>query len=98
MGSLGKGKGKQCKQTEAQRVTKCQQEQDMLQRELKTFKIKTRQILFHQLFEYIKVIGVFDLIWQSIPVVNGSIIKGKSSLALGSWNNKIKWTTPAELN
>ena len=43
----------------------------------------TRQMLFHQLFEHVKIIGVFDLLWQSVPVVNGSIIKGKSSLALG---------------
>ena len=50
----------------------------------------TRQMLFHQLLEHVKIIGVFDLVWLSVPVVNGSIIKGKSSLALGLWNSKIK--------
>ena len=57
----------------------------------------TRQMLFHQLFEHVKIIGVFDLVWQSVPVVNGSIIKGKSSLALGLWNSKIKWPTPGTI-
>ena len=56
--------------------------------------IMTRQVLFHQQFEHVKIIGVFDLIWKCIPVVDGSIIKGKFSLALGIWNNKVKRTTP----
>ena len=32
----------------------------------------TRQMLFHELLEHVKIIGVFDLVWQSVPVVNGS--------------------------
>ena len=38
----------------------------------------TRQMLFHQLLERIKIIDVFDLVWQSVPDVNEIEIENES--------------------
>ena len=48
-------------------------------------------MLFHLLFEHNKIICVFDLNWQSFPVVNGSIIKVPISTNLiGPYSQKKK--------